>query len=106
LTQQDADSNAAQGRTVFLDARGCYAATDRQLVALYGGENLVLVATDDAVLAARRDHGDGLRRQPHKLKEVAPAVTRNISTSSTGAYQLIDAGKCFQVKRAVVKPSG
>ena len=48
------------GPAVFVDTRGCYVATDKQLVALPGAENLVVVTTADAVLAH-------LQRQPPAL---------------------------------------
>jgi mannose-1-phosphate guanylyltransferase/mannose-6-phosphate isomerase len=108
LSERDAAGNAARGSAVFLDARGSYVATEKQLVALYGVENLVVVATDDAVLVARRDDGDGLRRLVHKLKEVAPAVTEEHLKVHRpwGSYQSVDTGERFQVKRIVVKPGG
>ena len=93
---------------MFLDARGSYVATEKQLVALYGVENLVVVATEDAVLVARRDDGDGMRRLVDKLKEVAPAVTEEHLKVHRpwGSYQSVDQGERFQVKRIVVKPGG
>jgi mannose-1-phosphate guanylyltransferase/mannose-6-phosphate isomerase len=108
LAERDATGNAVQGRAVFLDARDSYVATDTQLVALYGVADLVVVATDDAVLVARRDDGDGLRRLVRKLKEVAPAVTEEHLKVHRpwGSYQSIDMGERFQVKRIVVKPGG
>jgi mannose-1-phosphate guanylyltransferase/mannose-6-phosphate isomerase len=108
LSERDAAGNAARGPAVFLDARGSYVATEKQLVALYGVENLVVVATDDAVLVARRDDGDGLRRLVHKLKEVAPAVIEEHLKVHRpwGSYQSVDMGERFQVKRIVVKPGG
>ena len=108
LSERDAAGNAARGPAVFLDARGSYVATEKQLVALYGVENLVVVATDDAVLVARRDDGDGLRRLVHKLKEVAPAVIEEHLKVHRpwGSYQSIDMGERFQVKRIAVKPGG
>jgi mannose-1-phosphate guanylyltransferase / mannose-6-phosphate isomerase len=108
LTQRDGEGNAAQGRAVFLDARGSYVATDKQLVALYGVADLVVVATDDAVLVARRDDGDGLRQLVRKLREVAPAVTEEHLKVHRpwGSYQSIDLGERFQVKRIIVKPGG
>jgi hypothetical protein len=54
---------------------GSYVATEKQPVALYGVENLVVVATDDAVLVAGAMTATALRRLVHKLKEVAPAAT-------------------------------
>jgi mannose-1-phosphate guanylyltransferase / mannose-6-phosphate isomerase len=108
LSQRDGAGNAARGSAVFVDARASYVATDKQLVALYGVENLIVVTTDDAVLAARRDDADGLRRLVKKLKDVAPAVTEEHLKVHRpwGSYQSIDQGNRFQVKRIVVKPGG
>ena len=61
LSGRDALGNAGQGAVEFVDSRGSYAASDKQLVALFGVDNLVVVTTDDAVLVAKREDGDGLR---------------------------------------------
>ncbi len=108
LSNRDALGNSSQGSVVFVDSRGSYAASDKQLVALFGVENLVVVATDDAVLVAKREDGDGLRRLVKKLKDVAPAVTEEHLKVHRpwGSYQSVDQGDRFQVKRIVVKPRG
>jgi mannose-1-phosphate guanylyltransferase/mannose-6-phosphate isomerase len=67
LSNRDALGNAGHGSVIFVDSRGSYATSDKQLVALFGVENLVVVATGDAVLVARREDGDGLRRLVRKL---------------------------------------
>ena len=108
LSARDGAGNAAQGRAVFVDARGSYVATEKQLIALLDVENVVVVATDDAVLVARRDSGDGLRRVVGKLKEVAPALTEDHLKVHRpwGSYQSLDQGERYQVKRIVVKQGG
>ena len=108
LSGRDAAGNAGHGNVTFVEARGSYASTEKQLVALFGVDNLVVVATDDAVLVARREDGDGLRRLVQKLKDVAPAVTEEHLKSHRpwGSYQSVDRGDRFQVKRIVVKPGG
>jgi len=108
LSDRDALGNSAQGSVVFVDSRGSYVASDKQLVALFGVENLVVVTTDDAVLVAKREDGDELRRLVQKLKEVAPAVTEEHLKVHRpwGSYHSIDLGPRFQVKRIVVKPGG
>ncbi len=100
--------NAGQGVVEFVDSRGSYAASDKQLVALFGVDNLVVVTTDDAVLVAKREDGDGLRRLVQRLKEKAPKVTEEHLKVHRpwGSYQSIDQGARFQVKRIVVKPGG
>jgi mannose-1-phosphate guanylyltransferase / mannose-6-phosphate isomerase len=108
LSDHDAQGNSAHGSVVFVDSRGCYVTTDRQLVALFGVDNLVVVTTGDAVLVAKREDGDGLRRLVAKLKEVAPAVTEEHLKVHRpwGSYQSVDQGPRFQVKRIVVKQGG
>ena len=108
LSERDPAGNAAHGSAIFLEAQGSYVASDKQLVVLQGVENLVVVATDDAVLVARRDDVDGLRRVVKRLKEVAPALTEEHLKVHRpwGSYQSIDMGERFQVKRIVVKQGG
>jgi mannose-1-phosphate guanylyltransferase / mannose-6-phosphate isomerase len=108
LSGRDAAGNAGYGSVEFVDSRGSYVATDKQLVALFGVENLVVVTTDDAVLVAKREDGDGLRRLVKRLREKAPKVTEEHLKVHRpwGSYQSIDQGARFQVKRIVVKQGG
>jgi mannose-6-phosphate isomerase len=75
---------------------------------LSGVEDLVVVATDDAGLVARRENGDGLRRLVRKIKKVVPTITEEHFKVHRpwGSYQSIDYGERFQVKRIVVKKGG
>jgi mannose-1-phosphate guanylyltransferase / mannose-6-phosphate isomerase len=108
LSTRDPTNNAARGPALFVDARGSYVTSNKQLVALYGVENLVVVATEDAILVARRGDGDGLRRVVQKLKEKTPSITEEHLRVHRpwGSYQSVDQGDRFQVKRIVVKPGG
>jgi mannose-1-phosphate guanylyltransferase/mannose-6-phosphate isomerase len=106
LSDKDAEGNAAQGAAVFEDSRNCNVSTDKALVALEGVDDLVIVATQDAVLVSRQKDANGLKRLVAKLKTVAPQVTEDHLKVHRpwGSYQSIDAGDRHQVKRIVVKP--
>jgi mannose-1-phosphate guanylyltransferase/mannose-6-phosphate isomerase len=106
LSDKDAEGNAAQGQAVFEDSRNCNVATDRALVALEGVDDLVVVATQDAVLVSRQKDANGLKRLVAKLKTVAPQVTEeHIKVHRPwGSYQSVDNGDRHQVKRIIVKP--
>jgi mannose-1-phosphate guanylyltransferase/mannose-6-phosphate isomerase len=108
LSEKDSQGNAAQGTAVFEDSRNCNVSTDRALVALEGVDDLVVVATQDAVLVSRQKDAGGLKRLVAKLKTVAPEVTENhIKVHRPwGSYQSVDNGDRHQVKRIVVKPGG
>ena len=107
-SDKDGQGNAAQGQAVFEDLRNCNVSTDKALVALEGVDDLVVVATQDAVLVSHQKDANGLKRLVAKLKIVAPQVTEDHLKVHRpwGSYQSVDIGERHQVKRIVVKPGG
>ncbi|MEP6839383.1 MAG: mannose-1-phosphate guanylyltransferase/mannose-6-phosphate isomerase, partial [Bradyrhizobium sp.] len=108
LSDKDGEGNAARGAAVFEDSRNCNVMTDGALVALEGVDDLVVVATQDAVLVSRQKDANGLKRLVAKLKAVAPQVTEDHIRVHRpwGSYQSVDNGDRHQVKRIIVKPGG
>jgi mannose-1-phosphate guanylyltransferase/mannose-6-phosphate isomerase len=108
LSPHDADGNAAQGNAVFVDTRNSFASSEKPLVALFGVHDLVVVASEDAVLIADRKNTAEMKRLVSRLKEVAPAVTADHIRVHRpwGNYQSLDNGPRYQVKRIVVKKGG
>src|SRR4030081_1938180 len=108
LSDKDGQGNAARGAAVFEDSRNCNVSTDRALVALEGVDDLVVIATQDAVLVSRQKDANGLKRLVAKLKTVAPQVTEDHLQVHRpwGSYQSVDNGDRHQVKRIIVKPGG
>jgi mannose-1-phosphate guanylyltransferase/mannose-6-phosphate isomerase len=106
LSDKDAQGNAAQGGAVFEDSRNCNVSSDKALVALEGVDDLVVVATEDAVLVSCQKDANGLKRLVAKLKTVAPQVTEDHLKVHRpwGSYQSVDNGERHQVKRIIVKP--
>lgn len=108
LSDKDEHGNVAQGLTVFEDSRNCNVSSDKALVALEGVDDLVVVATQDAILVSRQNDPNGLKRLVSKLRVVAPQVTEDhIKVHRPwGSYQSLDTGERHQVKRIVVKAGG
>ena len=108
LSNKDSQGNAVHGVAVFEDSRNCNVSTDKALVALEGVDDLVVVATQDAVLVSRQKDANGLKRLVAKLKTVAPQVTEDHLKVHRpwGSYQSVDMGERHQVKRIIVKPGG
>jgi mannose-1-phosphate guanylyltransferase / mannose-6-phosphate isomerase len=106
LSEKDADGNSAQGAAVFEDSRNCNVSTDKALVALEGVDDLVIVATQDAVLVSRQKDAGGLKRLVAKLKKFAPQLIESHLKVHRpwGSYQSVDNGERHQVKRIMVKP--
>jgi mannose-1-phosphate guanylyltransferase/mannose-6-phosphate isomerase len=105
LLDKDSQGNAAQGPAIFEDSRNCNVRTDKALVALEGVDDLVVVATEDAVLVSRQKDANGLKRLVAKVKAIAPAVTQNHLKVHRpwGSYQSVDNGDRHQVKRITVR---
>lgn len=107
IATKDQDGNVTQGDVMLNDARNVYARSDDGLlVAAVGVENLVVVATDDAVLVASRDRAQDVKGIVDRLK----TDRRNEHALHTtvhrpwGTYRGVDRGDRFQVKRITVKP--
>jgi mannose-1-phosphate guanylyltransferase / mannose-6-phosphate isomerase len=106
LSEKDTEGNSAQGTAVFENSRNCNVSSDKALVALEGVDDLVVVATQDAVLVSRQKDPNGLKRLVAKLKTFAPHITEDHLKVHRpwGSYQSVDNGDRHQVKRIVVKP--
>ena len=87
---------------------GSYVSSDKALVTVLGADNLIVVASEDAVLVANRDRTADLRQLVAQLKSVAPNVTQEHLKVHRpwGSYQSLDQGDRYQVKRIIVKPKG
>ena len=106
VAQQDGDGNAHHGDVIALDCRDTLAWGDRRLVAMIGLRDIVVVDSDDALLVAHKD-------QVQEVKEVVARLKAEGRSESNlhrkvyrpwGAYDSIDMGERFQVKRITVNP--
>ena len=106
IGETDANGNVVQGDAVLHDARNVYVRSEEQLVAVAGLEDVVVIATDDAVLVADRRRAQDVKHVVDRLK----AERRDEHALHTtvhrpwGSYRGVDRGGRFQVKRIVVKP--
>ena len=108
LASKDSAGNAIAGKAAALDSRGSYVFSEKSQVALLGVEDLVVVATEDAILVARRGSVDGMKQLVDHLRNVAPHVIKDHLNVHRpwGSYRSLDNGSRYQVKRIVVKPHG
>lgn len=106
LARRDDRQNATQGRAVLVDVTGSYVSSAKPLIALLGVEDLVVVATEDAVLVTHRSRASDLKQLVERLKTEMPEILEEYLKVHRpwGAYQSLDQGDRYQVKRIVVKP--
>jgi mannose-1-phosphate guanylyltransferase/mannose-6-phosphate isomerase len=109
ILDHDADGNVTDGPVVVLDSRNSLARSeDAILTTIVGLEDIIVIATGDAVLVAARDRAEDVKTLVEKLKTLnrREAVEHRRIYRPWGYYQGVDAGSRYQVKRIVVKPAG
>lgn len=105
VSEQDGQGNAHHGDVIQLDCKNTYAYGSR-LIAMVGLENVVVVETDDAVLVGHRDRIQEVKEVVSQIKSAgrSEATWHRKVYRPWGAYDSIDMGQRFQVKRITVKP--
>ena len=105
VSAQDADGNAHHGDVIAIDCHNTYAYGER-LIALVGLDDVIVVETDDAVMVGRSDRMQEIKQVVSRLKAAGrPEATWHRKVYRPwGAYDSIDHGERFQVKRITVKP--
>ncbi len=103
---QDGTGNALRGHVEVVETRNSLVHSDSILTTVVGLDDVIVVATPDAVLVASRDRSEEVKTLVAKLKtKLRPEADDHLRMYRPwGWYQRIDAGTRFQVKRIVVKP--
>jgi mannose-1-phosphate guanylyltransferase/mannose-6-phosphate isomerase len=107
-SDKDEQGNVAQGKVVITDVNNSYIRSEHLLVAVIGLDDVVVVATDDAVLVSHKDSAQEVKTLVANLKAQghAEATVHSKVYRPWGAYQCIDAGDSFQAKRLTINPGG
>jgi mannose-1-phosphate guanylyltransferase / mannose-6-phosphate isomerase len=105
---KDQDGNSIEGNVVAEETRNCYLRSEAGLVAAIGIEDLVVVATADAVMVAPRNRTQEVKKLVARLvrdrrdeADALPTVHR-----PWGSYTSLHNGHRVQVKHILVKPGG
>jgi mannose-1-phosphate guanylyltransferase / mannose-6-phosphate isomerase len=108
IAERDAAGNATHGPAMTLDAQGCLIHADEVLTAVVGANDLMVVASPDAVLVLPRERAEAVKDLVAALKQAKhPEATDHRRIHRPwGHYESVDAGERFQVKRLVVAPGG
>uniref|UniRef100_A0A8J7VTP4 Xanthan biosynthesis protein XanB n=1 Tax=Coralloluteibacterium stylophorae TaxID=1776034 RepID=A0A8J7VTP4_9GAMM len=105
ITPRDADGNAHADDVIAIDSRNTYVHADK-LVVTIGLDDVVVVDTPDALLVADRSQVQKVKDAVAQLKDGTRthAISHRKVYRPWGAYDSIDNGARFQVKRITVKP--
>lgn len=103
---QDGDCNVTSGDVKPLNTRNCYLRSEGPLVATLGLEDMIVIATEDAVLVAKmgadqavKELVASLQADNHRAATASPLVHR-----PWGHFETIELGERYRVKRITVNP--
>ena len=106
LSRKDAAGNVRHGNVVIEDVRNSYLRAEQGLVTALGVEDLVIVATADAVMVAKRDRAQDIKQIVARLERDgrSEAIAHPLVHRPWGAFRSIHSGDRVQVKHIMVKP--
>lgn len=106
IEEHDDNGNVTRGDVLLDKTHNSYIYAEHAMVATTGVDDLIIIATDDAVLVADRHNAQDVKVLVEKLKSEGRAE-HNLHTTvhrPWGCYRGIDLGERHQVKRITVNP--
>lgn len=107
-SERDEKGNRLSGNVRLLETSGSLVHSEDVLTTVAGLDDVVVVTTRDAVFVASREASGDVKAlvEDMKAQSVREASEHLKMYRPWGAYQRIDVGSRFQVKRITVKPGG
>ena len=105
---KDGEGNVAIGDVILEDTKNCYVRAEQGLVTTLGVDDLVIVATGDAVMVAKRDRAQDVKQIIARLEQSSRSelLSHPLVHRPWGTYRSIHSGERVQVKHIMVKPGG
>lgn len=106
VSKKDKDGNVTEADVILHESTNCYVKSGDRLVAVVGGEDLVIVDTKDALMVAYKDAVQNAKIIAQKLKadERSEWQLHREVYRPWGKYESVDSGEGYHVKRITVNP--
>jgi mannose-1-phosphate guanylyltransferase / mannose-6-phosphate isomerase len=106
IAPKDNNNNVLIGDIITKKTTNSYIRSENQLITVLGLNNIIVIATQDAILISPKDNIDLIKNitQELKIKDRTELDLHKQVYRPWGYYQTIDLSDRFQVKRIVVKP--
>jgi mannose-1-phosphate guanylyltransferase/mannose-6-phosphate isomerase len=103
---RDEHGNACMGDILTEDVKGSYLHSASRLISAIGVQNLVVVETPGSILIAPRERSQDVKGLVNRLKvrNREEALNHRKNYRPWGAYESLNRGPRFQVKRLTIKP--
>lgn len=108
MYDKDNHGNATNGDVILQDTSNSLALSSHGCLALSGMDNVIAVATRDAVLVAARDRPGDIYRLVERFAEEqrSEILEHNRIYRPWGWFEKLEHGEGFHIKRIMVKPGG
>lgn len=107
VKNKDENGNVLTGKVVIDNVKNSFIYSQKEIIAVSGLENIVLVETEDAIMACKLDESQNVKNLYEKLKEQASDTTKLHKTvfRPWGYYTCMNSGKGYLTKTICVMPN-
>jgi mannose-1-phosphate guanylyltransferase/mannose-6-phosphate isomerase len=106
MAEKDESGNVVLGDVLSENTRNSYLRSEGPLVAAVGVEDLIVVATTDAVLVTTKNGAQNVKKIVDQLERAGrdQHIAHRRVPRPWGSFEILDRGQDFQVKRITVNP--
>ncbi len=104
VKEKDADGNVITGKVVTNNVKNSFIYSQKELVAVSGLEDIILVETEDAIMACKRDESQDVKKLFEKLKESDTTKLHKTVFRPWGYYTCMNSGEGYLTKTICVMP--
>ena len=106
IKEKDDNGNVLTGKVVVDNVKNSLIYSQKEIVAVSGLENIILVETEDAIMACKMDESQNVKKLYEKLKEEESDTTKLHKTvfRPWGYYTCMNSGKGYLTKTICVLP--
>ena len=106
VKEKDADGNVLTGKVITDNVKNSLIYSQKEVVAVSGLENIILVETEDAIMACKKDESQSVKNLYEKLKAIESDITKLHKTvfRPWGYYTCMNHGTGYLTKTICVMP--
>ena len=106
IKDKDDNGNVLVGKVVVDNVKNSFIYSQKEIVAVSGLENIILVETEDAIMACKLDESQNVKKLYQKLKEIESDTTKLHKTvfRPWGYYTCMNGGDGYLTKTICVMP--
>ena len=106
ISKKDEEGNVTRGNVIMRDSQNCLIISDKRLITCSGLRNIIIIETEDALLACDLTKSQDVKKIVETLKREDRFEYKFHTTvvRPWGSYRVIAEGKDYQIKNLIVLP--